>query len=58
MLDGKRYFAEFPDEDPRKQGKLLLSAELIKTLAVIEKEISLFIESGTAAGADIARESD
>ena len=38
MLDGKRYFAEFPDEDPMTKRLGLHSAELLKTLAALEKE--------------------
>ncbi len=56
MLDGKRYFGEFPDEDPARQGKLLLSAALLKTLAAIEKEIRHHIESDATAAAAIAGE--
>lgn len=54
MLDGKRYFAEFPDEDSGMgpQGaKLLLSNELMVTLAAIEKELSAFIRREANAGA-------
>jgi hypothetical protein len=42
MLDGQRYFSEFPDEEP-EQPRLLLSDELLVTLAAIEREISAFI---------------
>jgi hypothetical protein len=48
MLDGQRYFSEFPDEEPPK--RLRLSNELLVTLAAIEREISAFI--GEAANAD------
>jgi len=41
MLDGQRYFSEFPDEEPPR--RLLLSGELLVTLAAIEREISAFI---------------
>jgi hypothetical protein len=41
MLDGQRYFSEFPDEEPPR--RLLLSDELLVTLAAIEREISAFI---------------
>ena len=47
MLDGSRYFAEFPDEDPAG-GRIPLSSEQLTTLAAIEREISGFI--GAAAG--------
>jgi len=40
MLNGKRYFAEFPDEDPaRAQRKLLRSPKLMATLKALEKEL-------------------
>jgi hypothetical protein len=51
MLDGQRYFAEFPDEEPQQPKRLLLSDELLVTLAAIEREISDFIsqvENNTA----------
>lgn len=48
MLDGQRYFSEFPDEEPEQPGRLLLSDELLVTLAAIEREISAFI--GGVAG--------
>jgi hypothetical protein len=41
MLDGQQYYAEFPDEEPPR--RLLLSDELLVTLAAIEREISDFI---------------
>jgi hypothetical protein len=43
LLDGQRYFSEFPDEEPRRW--LLLSDELLVTLAAIEKEISEFLRA-------------
>ena len=43
MLDGNRYYLEFPDEEPERLGKVLLSEELLLTLAAIEREISAFI---------------
>jgi hypothetical protein len=51
MLNGQRYFAEFPDEEPQQPKRLLLSDELLVTLAAIEREISDFIsqvENNTA----------
>ncbi len=45
MLDGQRYFSEFPDEEPPR--RLLLSDELLVTLAAIEREISAFIRTAT-----------
>jgi hypothetical protein len=44
MLDGGRYFAEFPDEDPNAAAAL--SPEALTALVAIEREISTFI--GTA----------
>jgi hypothetical protein len=38
MLDGKRYFAEFPDEDPVTKRLGLHSTELLRSLAALEKE--------------------
>ena len=45
MLDGSRYFTEFPDEEPTPAGSSLVSGELLKALAAIEREISAFIRS-------------
>ena len=61
MLDGQRYFSEFPDEEPEQPKRLLLSDELLVTLAAIEREISAFIgnaaaEKSTAAGAAVGGE--
>ena len=52
MLDGQRYFSEFPDEEPPK--RLLLSDELLVTLAAIEREISEFIGSVSEGTGDTA----
>ncbi len=54
MLDGKRYFSEFPDEEPEQPQRLLLSDELLVTLAAIEREISEFIGSASGDKSDIA----
>jgi hypothetical protein len=59
MLDGQRYFSEFPDEEPEQPKRLLLSDELLVTLAAIEREISEFIgnaaeEKGNVAGAAVS----
>ncbi len=56
MLDGQRYYSEFPDEEPPR--RLVLSDELMVTLAAIEREISEFIgnaegKSDTPAGASV-----
>ena len=45
MLDGNRYFAEFPDENPENQPKLLLSPELMASLRALEKELRPYLES-------------
>jgi hypothetical protein len=54
MLDGQRYFSEFPDEEPEQPKRLLLSDELLVTLAAIEREISAFIGEATNGSGDIA----
>jgi hypothetical protein len=45
MLDGKRYFAEFPDEDPEKQPRLLRSPELMASLKALEKELRPYLQN-------------
>jgi hypothetical protein len=52
MLDGQRYYAEFPDEEPPR--RLHLSDELLVTLAAIEREISEFIGNATEGKAGTA----
>ena len=52
MLDGQRYFSEFPEEGP--QRRLLLSDELLVTLAAIEKEISEFLRASANETTDAA----
>jgi hypothetical protein len=48
MLDGNRYFAEFPDEaQPRPTTPPLVSEELLVTLKAIEREISAFLCGST-----------
>ena len=54
MLDGQRYFSEFPDEEPEQPKRLLLSDELLVTLAAIEREISEFIGAATEAKGSVA----
>ena len=54
MLDGQRYYSEFPDEEPEQPRRLLLSDELLVTLAAIEKEISAFIRASTNDDENIA----
>jgi len=50
MLDGDRYFAEFPDENPAAPGRIPLSPELLTALAALEREISTFMLSEAAGG--------
>ena len=50
MLDGQCYFAEFPDEEPPR--RLLLSEELLVSLAAIEREISAFIRAASEGKTD------
>jgi hypothetical protein len=52
MLDGKRYFTEFPDEDPDSKNILLHSRRLLETLRALEKELRPFITSHLEAGID------
>jgi hypothetical protein len=42
MLNGKEYFAEFPDEDPARR-QVLLSARLLATLRALEKELRPYL---------------
>jgi len=53
MLNGKRYFAEFPDEDPENQPKLLRSPELMASLRALEKELRPYLRNELAS--DIGR---
>jgi hypothetical protein len=58
MLDGKRYFESFPDEDPATRRLGLHSAELLKTLAALEKEFRAVLQqeaSSTPAESDLDR---
>jgi len=52
MLDGNRYFSEFPDEEPGQPPRLVLSDELLVTLAAIEREISAFIREASDGEGD------
>ena len=54
MLDGQRYYSEFPDEEPEQPKRLLLSDELLVTLAAIEREITAFIGSVSEGKDDTA----
>ena len=49
MLDGKRYFAVFPDEAPANEKPILLqSPTLIAALRALEKELRPFIPTAKA----------
>jgi hypothetical protein len=50
MLNGKRYFAEFPDEDP--ETKLLRSPELMASLRALEKELRPYLQNELASDID------
>jgi hypothetical protein len=52
MLDGKRYFAEFPDEDPENQPRLLRSPELMASLKALEKELRPYLQNELANDID------
>jgi hypothetical protein len=52
MLNGKRYFAEFPDEDPAPRRKPLRSPELMATLKALEKELRPHIRNELETGID------
>jgi hypothetical protein len=53
MLDGNRYFAEFPDEDPaNEKPPFLHSPALIASLRALEKELRPYIQKLTETGVD------
>ena len=52
MLDGKRYFSEFPDEDPARQQALLHTRKLLETLRALKKELRPYIAKPIETGAD------
>jgi hypothetical protein len=52
MLDGKRYFAEFPDEDPESPRKLLRSPELMASLRALERELRPYLQNELTGGTD------
>ena len=58
MLDGQRYYSEFPDEEPEQPRQLPLRDELLGRLAAIEKEISTFMGAGTHQDENIAEGSN
>ena len=51
MLNGKEYFAEFPDEDPARR-QALLSAKLLATLRALGKELRPYIQQPAETGAE------
>jgi len=52
MLDGKRYFNEFPDEGPDGKKAILHSPRLLETLRALEKELRPYIASSLETGID------
>jgi len=42
MLDGSRYFAEFPDENPHRAP---MNLAVLQALVAIEREISRIVEN-------------
>jgi hypothetical protein len=54
MLNGKRYFAEFPDEDPENQPKELRSPELMSLLRALEKELRPYLKTAPTSDAELA----
>ena len=44
MLNGKRYFAEFPDEESASSGRLLSISQRIEKLSALERELRRFLE--------------
>jgi hypothetical protein len=52
MLDGKQYFAGFPDEDPARQQVVLHSPRLLATLRALEKELRPCIRKHLETGVD------
>jgi hypothetical protein len=51
MLDGKRYYAAFPDEDPAYRKPILRrSPALIAALRALEKDLRPFIPTRKAEG--------
>jgi hypothetical protein len=58
MLNGNRYYSEFPDERQPAGERPAISVELLATLRAIEQEISHFIRIGADDVASIAPMSD
>ena len=49
MLDGSRYFAEFPEENP---DRVPLNPTVLCALVAIEREISRFVVKSEAEATD------
>jgi hypothetical protein len=54
MLDGNRYYSEFPEEREPVGQRPVVSTQLLATLRTIEQEISHFIRIGADDVASIA----
>ncbi|HEY7248248.1 MAG TPA: hypothetical protein VH678_30670 [Xanthobacteraceae bacterium] len=52
MLDGKRYYNEFPDEDPDGKKTLLHSPHLLETLRALERELRPYVAGHLETGID------
>jgi hypothetical protein len=52
MLDGKQYFAGYPDEDPARPQVVLRSPKLLATLRALEKELRPYIRDHLETGVD------
>ena len=52
MLDGKQYFAGFPDEDPARQQIILHRPTLLAMLRALEKELRPYIRKHMETGVD------
>jgi len=48
MVDGKQYFAHFPDEEPVRLQALLHSPKLLATLRALEKELRPYFEQAAS----------
>lgn len=46
MLDGKRYFAAFPDEEEGSSERLLSIAQRLQKLAALEQELRRILAQG------------
>jgi hypothetical protein len=57
MLDGSRYFAEFPEENP---DRVPLNPTVLCALVAIEREISRFVvkAEGNATDSDVRCDSE